>query len=379
MDQDRPHSRDYDQERDRREDRDREHDRHHDLRDHEARDSRNFGDDRDARHARDAHDFRERERDPSSYARRTHDDTRNRDRPYGPPPPAAADDRARAVALHYNARPQATVVTRQDSPIYQLRCFNNWVKAVLFQTYLRRNDRVLDMGCGKGGDLQKYRQADIRELYAFDVADKSIDQATERYQTMRNARFRAQFRAVDCYNTSIEPHLPRDQGFDVVSMQFCMHYAFSSEQQVRQMLANVTARLRPGGFFIGTCPNANTIVRKLRHADGLEFGNSIYTVKFTQKDECPVYGHEYSFRLVDAVDDCPEYLVHWPSFVKLAREYRLDPIAHQGFHLFYTQHIDRHRDLFVRMKVVTPDSPTLPADQWEAAGLYSIFAFQKTD
>ena len=43
--------------------------------------------------------------------------------------------------------------------------------------------------------------------------------------------------------------------FDVVSMQFCMHYAFESVAKVKMMLENVTKWLRVGGVFVGTVPN----------------------------------------------------------------------------------------------------------------------------
>ena len=48
--------------------------------------------------------------------------------------------------------------------------------------------------------------------------------------------------------------------FDVVSLQFCMHYAFESEAKARTMLRNVTAWLRPGGVFIGTVPDAKQLM-----------------------------------------------------------------------------------------------------------------------
>lgn len=43
-----------------------------------------------------------------------------------------------------------------------------------------------------------------------------------------------------------------------------MHYSWSTEARARRALANVSALLRPGGTFIGTMPDANVIVRKLR-------------------------------------------------------------------------------------------------------------------
>ncbi len=46
---------------------------------------------------------------------------------------------------------------------------------------------------------------------------------------------------------------------DVVSMMFCMHYAFETEAKARQMLKNVAGALKKGGRFIGCIPNSHVI------------------------------------------------------------------------------------------------------------------------
>lgn len=48
------------------------------------------------------------------------------------------------------------------------------------------------------------------------------------------------------------------------SLQFALHYSFSEEARARRALQNVSSLLRPGGVFIGTIPDANVLVRKLR-------------------------------------------------------------------------------------------------------------------
>jgi hypothetical protein len=96
---------------------------------------------------------------------------------------------ANKVAQHYNDRPQGSLEQRQESPIYQLRCFNNWVKAIRFQRFLRRGDCVLDMGVGKGGDLLKYRQGGIRKLIAIGRSLRFLippEPSWQTYEKMQN-------------------------------------------------------------------------------------------------------------------------------------------------------------------------------------------------
>jgi mRNA (guanine-N7-)-methyltransferase len=52
---------------------------------------------------------------------------------------------------------------------------------------------------------------------------------------------------------------PKPQ-FDVVSCQFSFHYSFESYPQAVTMIRNAAECLRPGGYFIGTTPNANELV-----------------------------------------------------------------------------------------------------------------------
>lgn len=79
------------------------------------------------------------------------------------------------VAAHYNARKNQDLGRRRESPIYHLKAFNNWIKAILFQKYVRPGERALDIACGKGGDLKKWANARIQSLVGlgtFSPADK---------------------------------------------------------------------------------------------------------------------------------------------------------------------------------------------------------------
>jgi len=215
----------------------------------------------------------------------------------------------------------------------------------------------------------------------------SVNQARDRWEEMKGDRFDAWFSQLDCYQDPIAQGVPERylaDPVDVVTMQFCMHYAFETEHKVRVMLDNVSRYLRSGGRFIGTIPNAEILRERLEEArehdpNTLVFGNSVYRVQFDSFDGS-VYGHRYMFFLQDAVEDVPEYVVYWDNFVALAEEYGLLPIYKEAFHNIYQEESEdpEFGQLLKTMKVVDSNHESaMDEAQWEAANVYLAFAFEK--
>ncbi|KAL1562915.1 mRNA (guanine-N(7))-methyltransferase [Salvia divinorum] len=101
--------------------------------------------------------------------------------------------------------------------------------------------------------------------------------------------FPARFICGDCFEVQLDKVLAEDAPFDVCSCQFAMLYSWSTEVHARRALANVSALLRPRGIFIGTMPDSNVIVKKLREAEGLQFGNSVYWIRFDEEFDDKVH------------------------------------------------------------------------------------------
>jgi len=76
-----------------------------------------------------------------------------------------------SIAHHYNSRPNLDKFHRTQSPIIHLRSFNNWVKSVLVTEFVSRKGakRVLDLACGKGGDLPKWNKSRIEQLVGVGI------------------------------------------------------------------------------------------------------------------------------------------------------------------------------------------------------------------
>nr|XP_025604975.1 mRNA cap guanine-N7 methyltransferase 1 isoform X3 [Arachis hypogaea] len=269
---------------------------------------------------------------------------------------------AQKVADHYSARSNQTLEEREASPIIHLKKLNNWIKSVLIQLYAHQGDAVLDLACGKGGDLIKWDKAKIGYYVGIDIAEGSV---------------------------RLDKVLVDDAPFDICSCQFALHYSWSTEARARQALANVSALLRPGGIFIGTMPDANVIIKKLREAEGLAFGNSVYWVRFDEvfsdkkfKSSSP-FGIKYTFHLEDAVD-CPEWIVPFHVFKSLAEEYDFELIFAKNSHEFVHEYLKKPEfvELMQRLGALgdgNQDKSTLSADEWEAAYLYMSFVLRKRD
>ena len=83
------------------------------------------------------------------------------------------DQHGKVVAKHYNDLKESGLEERNKSRIVYLRNFNNWIKSVCLAETLRtiRDHKgshhrlsVLDLCCGKGGDLLKWKKGNISKL-----------------------------------------------------------------------------------------------------------------------------------------------------------------------------------------------------------------------
>ncbi|XP_078433120.1 mRNA capping enzyme family protein isoform X2 [Wolffia australiana] len=303
-------------------------------------------------------------------------------------------DVTQRVADHYSARANRTLEEREASPIIHLKKLNNWIKSVLIQLYARPGDAVLDLACGKGGDLIKWDKARIGYYVGIDIAEGSIEDCRARYngeadQQMRRKKigFPARLFCGDCFEARLDQILADDSPFDLCSCQFALHYSWSTETRARRALENVSALLRPGGTFIGTMPDANVIIKKLREAEGLRFGNDVYSICFDDAyrhkkfPSSSPFGIKYQFHLEDAVD-CPEWIVPFHVFKSLAEEYDLELIFVKNFHEFVDDFLKRPEfvDLMRRLGALgdgSQDRSTLSAVEWEASYLYLAFVLRK--
>lgn len=153
------------------------------------------------------------------------------------------------------------------------------------ETAPKSGGRLLDIACGKGGDLSKWANAGYNSVVSMDVDKKCIEYAINHYNSYNKPKpeviyiwantakliFPNQEAAMNPEAKSqIIQQIPAKYSFDVVSCQFCLHYYFENELSLRILLQNINDNLKIGGFFIGTCFDGERVVEALKGKKLLE-------------------------------------------------------------------------------------------------------------
>jgi len=146
----------------------------------------------------------------------------------------------------------------------KVRKYNNLVKRSMISRVLKRQ-RVLDLACGHGQDMNKWFSDEAVETYiGMDASEAAIEEADRRFKSRkgfkpRNTKFvtRDLFGAQDwVFDAQMSA---RGRVYDIVSCQLAIHYAFSDERTIKRFLYNVSSLLAVGGEFIVSTIDDQTI------------------------------------------------------------------------------------------------------------------------
>lgn len=205
---------------------------------------------------------------------------------------------------------------------------HNLAKRVALTLFAHDATRVLDLACGRGGDIPKWCALGIQEVVGLDISRESVEEAKARYINM-GSPFSYTFLQRDV-RLGYESKLP----FDVVTCMFAMHYFFDTEGNAKALLRTAACNLKPGGIFVGIVPDALQINERIKFGP---FDNGVMQVTALWPEKPACFGSKYTCSIQGTVteDSCvPEYLVYGSVLEKLAALYDMTPvpIQHELFH-----------------------------------------------
>jgi len=216
-----------------------------------------------------------------------------------------------------------------------LRKFHNWIKLQLILKSSTKNS-LLDIACGRGGDLIKWSRARIKYVTAFDSDARALyeknhfDGAIKRYSGMKSLPIMPK---VFFWNISaIDPNVleiinSKDNGkmYDIISCQFSMHYFV---KEIDTVLNMISKKLNKGGNFIGTATDGDLI-----KATG-NIDNDILKVNIISEEM-------YTFELFSGNTDretyfqingkSTEYFLHKNVLIDKCKEYGLEYVSILNF------------------------------------------------
>ncbi|KAG5019188.1 hypothetical protein JHK82_015124 [Glycine max] len=196
---------------------------------------------------------------------------------------------------------------------------------------------------------------------------------------------------------NIETHLEEKTNMtDVVCCLQHLQLCFETEEKARKLLHNVSSLLKPGGYFLGITPDSSTIWAKYQrnveayHNKSSSMKPNIvpncirtenYMITFeVEEEKFPLFGKKYQLKFANDVSAETYCLVHFPSFIRLAREAGLEYVEIQNLTEFYDDNRAQLAGLLTHYvpNLLDPRGRLLPRS-YDALGLYTTFIFQKPD
>lgn len=132
-----------------------------------------------------------------------------------------------------------------------LRRLHNNLKFTFLSKHVVKGMSVLDVGCGRGGDIHKWNRLGCT-VVGVDPCQESIKEAQERISKSRYKNITVMCGDItDVHNCM----------FDIVCYNFSLHYIYSNQYVFDKSIQSIIECVKPGGYFIGVVPDASKITK----------------------------------------------------------------------------------------------------------------------
>lgn len=132
-----------------------------------------------------------------------------------------------------------------------IRKLHNNIKRSLIQSVASPGKRVLDVGCGRGGDIFKWLDCGV-ELTCVDPDSSALTEAKR--------RARAKGAKVEFFKGDVTS--APERAYDIVCYNFSFQYTFASEQKFEDTIEGIVKRTGPGSKLVGVIPDSNFVLSK---------------------------------------------------------------------------------------------------------------------
>ncbi len=241
------------------------------------------------------------------------------------------------AAAHYDAVAAAAGASAGAGRRTDLQRFHNAAKRALLAAFAGGAGRVLDLACGRGGDVRKWNDLGVRHVTGVDASARSLEEAERRARAAALPGLTRAFVHADLTAVADAGGWGGGAGgaggsFDAVTCMFALHYFFGSERCARELVRAVADSLRPGGYFVGIVPDALEVNERIRYG---AYEDDVSRIEALWPGAPACFGSAYTFAVRDTVVAEPgaeavEYLVYGSVLAELAAAHGLEPAWRDG-------------------------------------------------
>lgn len=219
------------------------------------------------------------------------------------------------------ARP-SSARQRALGPAFPLKQYHNAIKRRLLEAFVRPGNVVVDLACGRGGDLRKWVDVGASRVIGVDISAAALQEARARWHALQKP-LPCEFHHVTTLTVAPwEAEVPAD----VVTCMFALHYFFGTEHAAKTFLHTVAHNLKDGGYFVCVVPDGRRVNMWLLEGRA----DPLVTVTPTWTGPPQPFGSSYVCSIEDTVTEgccAEEYLVYENVVVSLAATVGLEPVT----------------------------------------------------
>ena len=293
-----------------------------------------------------------------------------------PPPPPL-------VAAHYDRVAGSAGRSATDALDAGARAAINFCKARLMAEAAAAQpwSAVVDLCCGRGGDLDKFRRLGVQSLLCVDAAPAALAEAQAR-AAAAGGGMRTTFLPP---GDAAAAQLPQGAA-DAVVCNLALHYFAESPARLAALLGAVARCLKPGGVFLGVMADARALLARGTRAcvqGQRSFGNALYRVDMQDSlvqalgSGGAADGLSYTFALPQSgrMDACAEFVLTAEALRDAAQQHGL-VAADGGENLsVMLERLHGGGAQAQRLAMRVPARPS--ADELELVSFYTTFVLNK--
>lgn len=198
---------------------------------------------------------------------------------------------------------------------YNMKKFHNNIKRDLIKKYAKNNDTIIDLGCGKGGDMHKWISTNIKYVKGYDINKEYLKEAEDRYEKIKKQKKINTEIIYKCIDLSKKVIDTEHKNVNIITCNFALHYFFENEETFNILKKSIKNNLKINGYFIGTIFDGASVNKMVNNYEFTQFDKLFKIENINNNNK--LFGNKIKVYLKDSIIDniSYEYLIYFGKFI----------------------------------------------------------------